>query len=142
MTLSGFLLPGRNRVHQSLAELRKQLEKPRVTAPAAVSVEGKAPLVLMKGALLVFEPATVEIRVGQTVEWENSSAEVHTVTADPHQAGNAQDVEVPKGAQPFDSGYLNPDQTYRHTFNMPGTYRYVCTLHEIQHMIGHIIVKP
>lgn len=128
-------------VHESLAELQRRVEKPKATAPAAVSFEGKTPVVIMKGELLLYEPAAIEIRVGQTVEWKNSSAEVHTVTADPHQAGNARDVKLPQGAQPFDSGYLNPGQAYRHTFQTPGTYRYVCTLHEIQHMIGRVIVK-
>ena len=52
------------------------------------------------------------------------------------------DVTLPKGAQKFDSGYLNPSQSYEHTFRTPGTYQYVCTLHEVQRMIGQIIVKP
>ena len=96
----------------------------------------------MTGSLLVFEPAVIEIKAGQTVVWKNSSREVHTVTADPGQATNPQDVELPQGAQRFDSGFLNPTQNYEHTFRTPGTYRYVCTLHEVQRMIGQIIVKP
>jgi plastocyanin len=104
---------------------------------------GPAVVVDMTGELLVFEPALLEIRAGQTVVWKNSSArEVHTVTADPRQAANAQNVELPKGAQPFDSGYMNPGQAYQYTFKKPGTYRYVCTLHEVQRMVGKIIVKP
>jgi len=131
----------------SIGQLRKQLEKSRViaasgrsTAPARIK---PAVVVNMTGELLVFEPAVIEIRAGQTVTWTNSSSrEVHTVTADPRQATNGQDVELPKGAQPFDSGYMKPGQTFQHTFRTPGTYRYVCTLHEVQHMIGTIIVKP
>lgn len=96
----------------------------------------------MTGELLVFEPPTITIKAGQTVLWKNSSQEVHTVTADPHKATNAEDVELPRGAKPFDSGYLNPGQAYTHLFRTPGTYRYVCTLHEVQHMIGQVIVKP
>ena len=57
-------------------------------------------------------------------------------------ATNAADVELPSGAKPFDSGYLNPGRAYTHLFRTPGTYRYVCTLHEVQHMIGQVIVKP
>ena len=130
----------------SLTRLRKQLEKTQ-TAPsrassAATARTEPAVVVDMTGSLLVFEPAIIEVKAGQTVVWKNSSREVHTVTADPGQATNAQDVELPKGAHRFDSGYLNPSQSYEHTFRTPGTYRYVCTLHEVQRMIGQIIVKP
>lgn len=129
-------------VKTSIGRLRKQLEKSQ-TAPARASAASGAPVVNMTGELLVFEPAVIEIRAGQTVAWQNSSSrEVHTVTADPRQATNAQDVVLPKGAQPFDSGFLNPGQTYKHTFRKPGTYRYVCTLHEVQRMIGQVVVKP
>jgi plastocyanin len=139
-------------VKVSVGQLRKQLEKSKATAskatagtaPSAAPAQLKAAVVVdMTGELLVFEPAVIEIRAGQTVTWKNSSArEVHTVTADPRQAANAENIELPKGAQPFDSGYMNPGQTYQHTFRKPGTYRYVCTLHEVQRMIGQVVVKP
>jgi plastocyanin len=117
-------------VKVSVGQLRKQLEKSKSTAGTAPSVAPgqirSAAVVDMTGELLVFEPAVLEIRAGQTVTWKNSSArEVHTVTADPRQATNAQDVELPGGAQTFDSGYMNPGQAYQHTFRKPGTYRYV-----------------
>lgn len=128
-----------------LAQLKKQLQKPPLAAAASSSTAAQAkPAVVvdMTGSLLVFEPAVIEIKAGQTVVWKNSSREVHTVTADPSQATNPQDVELPEGAQRFDSGFLNPTHNYEHTFRTPGTYRYVCTLHEVQRMIGQIIVKP
>lgn len=126
-----------------LKQLGKSKATGRTAGSAAPVQKGPAVVVDMTGELLVFEPAVLEIRAGQTVEWKNSSArEVHTVTADPGQAANAQDVELPKGAQPFDSGYMNPGQAYQYTFRKPGTYRYVCTLHEVQRMVGKIIVKP
>ena len=133
-------------VKMSLAELRKQSEKekaaPGSTSSAAASRIKPAVVVDMTGSLLVFEPATIKLKAGQTVMWKNSSSEVHTVTADPRVAINGKDVELPKGAKQFDSGFLNPGKTYEQTFRTPGTYRYVCTLHEAQHMIGQIIVKP
>lgn len=133
-------------VNVSLAQLRKQLETPpaaRSSAPSAKAGQIQPAVVVdMTGSLLVFQPATIEVRAGQTVVWKNSSREVHTVTADPGEATDAQDVELPKGAKRFDSGFLNPTQTYEHTFKTPGTYRYVCTLHEVQRMVGQVIVKP
>jgi plastocyanin len=133
-------------VKVSLTELRKQSAKekaaPASTSSAAANRIKPAVVVDMKGSLLVFEPASIKVRAGQTVMWKNSSREVHTVTADDRRAVDAKDVELPKGAKRFDSGFLNPGQTYEQTFRTPGTYRYVCTLHEAQHMIGQIIVKP
>jgi len=133
-------------VNVSLAELRKQSKKekaaPGSSSPAAASRIKPAVVVDMTGSLLVFQPATIKVKAGQTVMWKNSSSEVHTVTADPSVAVNPKDVALPKGAKQFDSGYLNPGKTYEQTFRTPGTYRYVCTLHEAQHMIGQIIVKP
>jgi len=133
-------------VKMSLAELRKQSKKekaaPMSTSSATASGIKPAVVVDMTGSLLVFQPATIKVKAGQTVMWKNSSREVHTVTADPSVAVNPKDVALPKGAKQFDSGYLNPGKTYEQTFRTPGTYRYVCTLHEAQHMIGQIIVKP
>ena len=126
----------------SITQLRKQLEKSKVPLAQAEAASG-AHVVDMKGELLVFLPKNIQIKAGQTVTWTNSSErELHTVTADPALATNAKDVKLPKGAKPFDSGYLNPGQTYKHTFTTPGTYQYVCTLHEVQGMIGTVVVKP
>lgn len=128
--------------HESLSEVRKRIQELRAASPAEASSGGRLPIVLMTGELLVFKPAVIEIRVGQTVEWKNSSGEPHTVTADPRQAVKAADIKLPKGAEPFDSGYLNAGQTFRHMFTTAGVYRYACVLHEVQGMIGEVIVKP
>ena len=133
-------------VKVSLTELRKQSGRQKAAPGSASSAAAgrirPAVVVDMTGSLLVFEPATIKLRVGQTVRWKNSSRDVHTVTADARRATDPQDVELPKGAKPFDSGFLNPGRTFEHTFKTPGTYRYVCTLHEAQRMTGRIIVKP
>jgi plastocyanin len=133
-------------VKVSLTELRKQSAKEKAasasTSSAAASRIKPAVVVDMTGSLLVFEPAIIKVKAGQTVMWKNSSREVHTVTADDRRAVDAKDVELPKGAERFDSGFLNPGRTFEQTFRTPGIYRYVCTLHEAQRMIGQIIVKP
>jgi plastocyanin len=130
------------KVSEPVAELEKKKAQPQPARTSAAAPATGAPTVDMAGELLVFKPATIKIKAGQTVEWKNSSAEVHTVTADPTHAMNAHDVELPKGVQPFDSGYMNPGTTFKHTFTTPGTYRYVCVLHEEQGMIGEVIVEP
>lgn len=86
----------------------------------AVAPEGK----------LVFDPDTVEIAPGDTVlfEWEG---DYHNV--------------VPK-SQPADASWTGESEisetghTYSHTFEVEGTYEYVCEPHRSQGMTGTIIV--
>lgn len=91
---------------------------------------------------LRFTPDALRIPRGGTVEWRNRSAMPHTVTADPNKAAQRHDVELPKGAEAFDSGTILPGSTYRHTFTVPGRYRYVCLLHELAGMRGEVEVTP
>ena len=113
------------------------------TPAAAASTAGPAAptsaSVSMTDALK-FEPATVTVARGGTVTWTNSSATMHTVTDDPSKAANKADAALPSGAQPWDSGTINPGQTFRHTFDTPGTYKYFCTPHEAAGMVATIIV--
>jgi plastocyanin len=88
-----------------------------------------------------FEPGTVTIKVGETVEWHNVGNEVHHATTDPSMAINCGDVGSPAGAEPFDSGFLKPGATFSHTFKVAGTYRYACAVHETSGMIGKIVVQ-
>ncbi len=66
---------------------------------------------------------TVVIGFNNTVKWVNYDSMPHTVTA----------VD---GS--FDSGNLDPGQSFVHTFNAPGTYVYVCIYHHW--MEGAVIV--
>lgn len=90
---------------------------------------------------LEFTPDTVRIAVGKTVRWKNSSMIVHTVTADPKKATKEESVRLPEGASAFDSGNLDPEATFKHTFTVPGTYRYFCVPHEGTKMYGTVIVE-
>ncbi|MFA6050318.1 MAG: IPT/TIG domain-containing protein [Candidatus Paceibacterota bacterium] len=61
-----------------------------------------------------FTPQTVSINPGDTVTWTNNGTHAHTVTAD---NGN------------FNSGLLQPGQSYSYTFSSSGTVRYYCIPH-------------
>lgn len=91
---------------------------------------------------LKFTPHTLTVHVGDTVVWKNGSALTHTVTDVPKLASKAGDATLPKGAKPFNSGYLNPGQSYSHTFTVPGTYHYFCIPHEATGMVATVVVKP
>ena len=70
-----------------------------------------------------FDPKTIEIEAGQTVTWTNEDNFTHTV-----QVEGQEDHKVEQG----DSVEI--------TFDEPGTYDYVCTLHS-QDMDGTVIVR-
>jgi plastocyanin len=89
-----------------------------------------------------FQPETVRIHVGDTVEWRNTSRSDHDVTGDAKLASHPEDVQLPAGAAPFTSGYMPPGKVFQHVFDVPGTYRYVCRDHENFKMVGTVIVAP
>jgi len=89
-----------------------------------------------------FFPDVLVVRPGDTVEWSNNSDVPHTVTNDPASALHREDVSGPSSAPRFDSGYVLPGQTFRHRFTAVGEYRYACSLHEAQGMMGRIVVAP
>jgi len=91
---------------------------------------------------MAFVPATVEVTVGQQVAWQNTSSAVHNVVDDASKALDKTDVALPVSAKPFDSGYLQPGQSFTRVFTQPGIYRYVCTLHEGNGMKGVVVVRP
>jgi plastocyanin len=90
---------------------------------------------------LTFSPEQVTIEVGGTVTWENPSTVVHTATGDPDNVADADNVELPDGAEAWDSGFVQPGESFSHTFTEPGTYRYVCIPHEGVGMFGTIVVE-
>lgn len=87
-----------------------------------------------------FQPSRVTIPVGGTVEWKNQTNEVHTVTDISSEANYPKDAELPSHAEGFSSGGIMPGETYRHTFKVPGRYKYFCKLHEVFHMTGEVVV--
>ena len=89
---------------------------------------------------LRFAPTEITIKAGDTVEWRNIGSIPHTVTADPRLAPGSRNVELPDGAEAFDSGLVMGGQSFRYTFSEPGVYRYVCLPHERARMLGTVIV--
>ncbi|HVB82867.1 MAG TPA: plastocyanin/azurin family copper-binding protein [Candidatus Binataceae bacterium] len=88
-----------------------------------------------------FVPMTVTIQKGDTVEWINTAASLHSVTTNPAVAQDPKDVSLPKGAKPFDSGFMTPGVKWSYKFTVPGTYKYLCLPHEKDHMTGIVVVK-
>ena len=70
-----------------------------------------------------FEPKAIVVDAGDTVTWTNDDNFTHTVQVDgqaDHEVGRGESVSI--------------------TFDEPGTYHYVCTLHE-RDMDGEVVVR-
>ena len=89
---------------------------------------------------LTYTPDTVTVEKGDVVLWKNSSLLVHSVTADPAEETMEKSVTLPSGAEPFNSGLMDPEETFQTKFMTPGTYNYFCMPHEAA-MRGTVIVK-
>lgn len=103
--------------------------------------------VKMAGSL-AFDPETVTVAVGGTVEWTNESDVKHTVTAYeeriPDEAeyfasGGFESEEVARSN--LSGGLLTPGETYEHTFEHTGTHEYYCIPHEGSGMVGTVRVE-
>lgn len=112
-----------------------------VTGLLTVSAqEDSSPVVVRMTNEMKFVPDQLTIKAGQTVEWvSEADAPAHSVSTDPDKASDPNHVAFPKGAKPFDSGVIKAGKSFRHTFTVPGVYRYVCLPHEDM-MRGQITV--
>ena len=78
----------------------------------------------IKIASFTFQPNTIEVTRGTTMEWTNLD-DAHTVTS----------VDGK-----FDSGSMEKGGTFSHTFNEAGIFEYQCKLHpSMKH--GFVIVE-
>ncbi|HYS45014.1 MAG TPA: plastocyanin/azurin family copper-binding protein [Rhizomicrobium sp.] len=111
-----------------------------MAAPALA--QGKTVEIAMKQSpKMLFVPATANIKSGDTVHWTNPYSTTHSVTFDPAMAATAANVALPDGVAAFDSGNIEEDGSFSHTFTVKGTYKYVCKYHEAMGMVGTIIVS-
>lgn len=83
-----------------------------------------APTISITAQNFMFSPATITVKAGSTVTWVNHDEEPHTIFND---------------AGLFRSSALDTNESFSYTFDKPGTYHYVCTIHP--RMTGTIIVE-
>src|SRR5690606_18470071 len=92
------------------------------------------------GSDVWFDPIGIHIQPGQTLRWTNNDpGNAHTATAY-HPAIFDRPQRVPDGAEPWDSDYLLPGETFSVTLTVPGVYDYYCLPHEHAGMVGRIVV--
>jgi len=76
-----------------------------------------------------YVPSLIVIEKGKQVTWVNEDSAFHSITSGFYTAPT----------ELFDSGYLDPFESYTLTFDEAGTYDYFCTLHPW--MQGQVIVE-
>ena len=104
-------------------------------APAEIRMQGNA-----DGSHVWFDPIGIWIAPGRTVRWTNlDPGNSHTATAyHPRNAGHP--LRIPAGAEPWDTDYLLPDESYAVALAVEGVYDYFCAPHEAAGMVGRIVV--
>lgn len=92
------------------------------------------------GSHVWFDPVGLWLQPGQSVRWTNRDpGNSHTATAyHPDIYGRSR--RIPEAAEPWDSDYLLPDESFTVTFSVPGVYDYYCMPHEHAGMVGRIVV--
>ena len=68
---------------------------------------------------ICYIPPNIVVEKGKSVTWLNEDSSFHSVTSGFY----------PEPSGLFDSGHLDPYQSYTLSFNEYGTYDYFCTLH-------------
>lgn len=118
------------------------LATPALSAGAAEPLaDGAVPVTVRMTDGLQFKPARITVRVGQRIRWRNVGSVAHTITTQRSKASRPSDASVPRGAKPWDSGFVGAGESYQRVLRVPGIYRYFCIPHEAARMVGTIVVK-
>jgi plastocyanin len=91
---------------------------------ATVTVPGEAPVKIVS---FQFTPSTVTVKPGTKVTWTNEDTTVHSIK------------DTSSLATPV-SQDLGQGATFSITYGQPGTYSYICGIH--QYMTGSVTVAP
>ena len=94
-------------------------------ALAVLAAPAQADSLFISAGTSSFSPSEVDVLVGDTVIWRNTSLKTHNVQAET--AG-------------YDSGRFGPRSAVNHVFPATGVFPYVCTIHD--GMTGQIGVYP
>jgi plastocyanin len=108
---------------------------PRAAETVTIRMRGDA-----RGARVGFDPVGLRVRPGTTLVCITKDAgNSHTATAYAPQNFD-RPRRIPTGADPWDSDYLLPDESFSVTLTAEGVYDYYCVPHEHAGMVGRIVV--
>ena len=102
----------------------------RSSRPTAARAEAAAAAGQVGMKNIQFEPGDVTVKAGETVTWTNEEAVAHDVD------GSGKGVKFSSGEE----GGMNEGDTFKFTFDKPGTYDYICRVHA-PGMAGTVTVR-
>jgi plastocyanin len=82
---------------------------------AADTVTKAVTITTDSSGVFTFQPTTLNITVGTTVTWSNTTQAQHTATSN--------------DGTTFNSGTINPGSSFSFTFKKKGTFAYHCNFH-------------
>ena len=126
LSLSGMVFEETNSEETNSEEINLQndfLITPDVVIPMKVSRPG------CDIEDICYIPSNIVVEKGKSVTWLNEDSSFHSVTSGFY----------PEPSGFFDSGHLDPYQSYTLSFDEIGTYDYFCTLHPW--MFAQVIVE-
>ena len=140
LILGGMLLLG-GCVNQNAGNVKLEEKTKSEQKAASQQPPKQQPAAVVEMHEREFVPARLSVHVGERVEWKNTSSSPHRVSSNLEKAVSPEHASVPKGAEELESGEMSPASTYTYTFKVPGTYKYMCTYHEKEGMVGEVDVK-
>lgn len=117
------LAPGSSFLDQALLNLQQQPVQPEEAVAESGRIGPSANGTVMHVRDFLYAPRSLYVRTNQTVTFINDDDEAHTVTG---------------STAFFDSGTIDPQAEWRHSFSRPGAYYYTCSFHPYMH--GRIVV--
>ncbi len=92
---------------------------------AVLAAPAQAESIFVSAGTSRFQPAELDVLVGDNVIWRNNSVKTHNVKSE---------------AEGYSSGRIAPRAAANHVFASAGSFPYVCTIHD--GMTGEIGVRP
>jgi len=128
LRIGGGLLAG-------LAGPRLALAGEMAGGPVEIRMQGNA-----DGSQVWFDPIGLRVEPGRTIRWINlDPGNSHTATAY-HPTNFEHPLRMPEGAEPWNSDYLLPNESFSVTLTVEGVYDFFCIPHEHAGMVGRIVV--
>jgi plastocyanin len=101
--------------------------------PERIMKETLQPNIIYSG-MNMFMPDAIKVTSGSVITWINNSNLPHNVVGIYKETASGSQIRV-------DSGFIQPDESWRYKFKNDGVFEYRCTIHSEDGMKGVILVS-
>jgi plastocyanin len=148
--------------HQQIWNILVNVDKGQVTQVAQQAdrvITDTARSNVVRADVNMFVPKAVLIDAGSEIRWSNPSNLPHNVVGAFNQTtaidasntagmisenltGDNNTASETAGVMTIDSGFIEPNASWRYRFDKEGVFNYLCTIHAEEGMRGTVIVTP